>query len=93
MTDESAIQFHDVQADPSKLSKFIVFSGDGTFFTSAGGDVIAHGTYMLLDDGRIKLTIRTIDAIYTARVSGARLSLASDLMSYEYYRSELPPTF
>lgn len=90
---EAESQFYNVPADPSKLSKFIVFGSDGTFFTSAGGDVIAHGTYRLLDNGQMTLTIDTLEAIYSVRVSGTRLSLTSDLMPYEYYRSVLPPVF
>ena len=90
---ESTNLYLDVSADPAKLSKFIVFGGDGTFFTSAGGDVIAHGTYRLLDNGQMTLTIDTLEAIYSVRVSGTRLSLTSDLMPYEYYRSVLPPVF
>jgi len=90
---ESSIELNTVKADPSKLSKFLMFIDNNQFQTSAGGDVIAHGTYTFLDNNRIELKIEGASAVYTIRIVGNWLSLRNNLTSYDYYRSELPPSF
>jgi hypothetical protein len=90
---ESSVELNTVENHPGELSKFLVFTDNNKFQSSAGGDVIAHGTYSFLDNNRIELKIEGISAVYDIRIVGNWLSLRNNLIGYDFYRSELPPPF